>query len=164
MDCSSSGFLVHHQLPEPTQTHDAIQPSHPLLSPSLPAFNISQHQVFSNESVLHIRWPKYWTFSFSISPSNEYSGLISFRIDWLDISIFTMYMIYFQQLSNIQYGIIKYDHSVVHLQGLFISQLESLTFLVKLSLTSFTLLISSSLPTMSGSLFSDISRQSYWFI
>ena len=83
------GFPVHHQLPELTQTHvhqlgDAIQPSHPMLSPSPPAFNLSQHQVFSKESVLRIRWPKYWSFRFSISPSNEYSGLISFRIDWLD--------------------------------------------------------------------------------
>ena len=65
--------------------NDAIQPSHPLLSPSPPAFNLSQHQVFSNESVLPIRWPKYWSFSFSISPSNEYSGLISFKINWLDL-------------------------------------------------------------------------------
>ena len=122
-------------LPQLTQTHvhwisDAIQPFHPLLSPSLPAFNLSQHQemlfqwvssshqvakvlefqlqqhsfptrrssdlllllsifpsirVFSNESVLHIRWPKCWNFSFSISPSNEYSRLISFRIDGFDL-------------------------------------------------------------------------------
>ena len=57
---------------------DAIQPSHPLQSPSPPAFNLSSIRVFFNESVLHIRWPKYWHFSFSISPSNEYSGLISF--------------------------------------------------------------------------------------
>ena len=63
---------------------DAIQPSHPLLSPPPPTFHLSQHQVFSNELVLHIRWPKYWSFSFNISPSNEYSGLISFRMDWLD--------------------------------------------------------------------------------
>ena len=64
----------------------SIQPSHPLLlSPSPPAFNLSQHRVFSNESVLCIRWPKYWNFSFSISPPNEYSGLISFRIDWFDL-------------------------------------------------------------------------------
>ena len=82
MDCSMQGLPVHHQLPEPTQTHvhwvgDAIQPSHPLSSPSPPAFNLAQNQVFSNGSVL-IRWPKYWSFSFSISPSNEYSGLISF--------------------------------------------------------------------------------------
>ena len=89
MDCSTPGFPVHHQLPEPTQTpvhhfSDAIQSSHPLSSPS-PAFNLSQHQGLSSESVLHIRWPKYWSFSFSISPSNEYSGLISFRMDWLDL-------------------------------------------------------------------------------
>ena len=90
MDCSTPGLPVHHQLPEFIQTHvhrvsDAIQPSHSLLSPSPPAFNLSQHQVFSNESALRIRWPEYWSFSFSISPSNEYSALISFRMDWLDL-------------------------------------------------------------------------------
>ena len=90
MNCSTPGFPVHHQLPELTQIHvhqvsDAIQPSHPLSSPSSPAFNLSQHQVFSSESVLCVRWPKYWSFSFSISLSNEYSGLISFRRDWLDL-------------------------------------------------------------------------------
>ena len=84
------GLPVHHQLPEFTQTHvhwigDAIQPSHPLSSPSPPALNLSQHQVFSDESALHIRWPKYWSFSFNISLSNEYSGLISFKKDWLDL-------------------------------------------------------------------------------
>ena len=119
---STPGFPVHHQLPELAQTHvhqigDAIQPSHPLSSPSPPdfiffiylfyfltlqyciGFAIYQHEsttgihmfpiltlifpsirVFSNESVLRIRWPKYWSLSFSISPSNEYSGLISFRM------------------------------------------------------------------------------------
>ena len=90
MNCSIPGFPVHHQLPEFTQTHvhrvgDAIQPSHPLLSPSLPAFSLSQYQVFSNESALRIRWPKYWSFSFSISSSNEYSGLFFFRIDCFDL-------------------------------------------------------------------------------
>jgi len=96
MNCSTPGFPVHLQLLEFTQTHvhwisDAIQPSHPLLSPSPPAPNPSQHQglfkwvfpsirLFSSESVFHIRWPKYWSFSFSISSSNEYLGLISFRI------------------------------------------------------------------------------------
>ena len=90
MDCSTPGLPVHGQLPEFTQTNvhwvgDAIQPSHLLLSPSPPAFNLSQHQVFLNESVLWSRWPKYWSFSFSISPSNEYSELISFRIDWFDL-------------------------------------------------------------------------------
>ena len=72
-----------------TQTHvrrvgDAFQPSHPLLSPS-PTFSLSQNQGLSSESVLCIKWPKYWSFSFSISPSNEYSGLISFRIDLFDL-------------------------------------------------------------------------------
>ena len=90
MDCRTPGFPVHHQLPELTQTHvhrvgRAIQPSHPLSFPSPPAFNLSQHQVFSRESVLRMRWPKHWNFSFSISPSNEHPGLISFRMDWLDL-------------------------------------------------------------------------------
>ena len=86
MDCSTPGLPVHQQLLESTQTHvhcvgDAIQPS-PLSSPSLPAFSPGI-RVFSNESVLRITWPKCW--SFSISPSNEYSGLISFRMDWSDL-------------------------------------------------------------------------------
>ena len=86
MDCSRPGFPVHHQLLELAHTHshwvnDVIQPSHPLSSvfPSI--------RIFSSESVLCIRWPKYWSFSFSINPSNEYSGLISFRIDWLDLLV-----------------------------------------------------------------------------
>ena len=87
IDCSTPGLPVHNQFPEFTPTHvhwvgDAIQPSHLLSSPS-PAFNLSQHQGLSNEPVLHIRWPKYWHFSCTISPSNEYSGLISFMMDWL---------------------------------------------------------------------------------
>ena len=87
---SMPGLPVHHQLPEFTQTQvhrvsDAIQPSHPLLSPSPPALNLSQHQGLFNELALHIRWPKYWSFSFSISPSKEHPGLISFRMDWLDL-------------------------------------------------------------------------------
>ena len=90
MNRSKPGLPVHHQLPEFTQTHvhrigDAIQPSHSLLSPSPPAPNPSQHQSFSNESTLRMRWPKYRSFSFSISPSNEHPGLISFRMDWLDL-------------------------------------------------------------------------------
>ena len=91
MDCSTPGLPVHHQLLEFTQTNvhcvgDVIQPSHPLSSPSPPALNLSQHQgPFTWVSSLHIRWPEYWSFSFSISPSNEYSGLISFRMDWLDL-------------------------------------------------------------------------------
>ena len=90
MHCSTPGLPVHHQLPELAQTHvhqagDAIQPSHPLSFSSPPAPNPSQHEVFSNESALGMRWPKYWSFSFNISPSNEYSGLISFRMDWVDL-------------------------------------------------------------------------------
>ena len=90
MNHSTPGLPVHHQLPEFTQTHvhrvsNAIQPSHPLSSPSPPALNLSQHQGLPNESALHIRWPKYWSFSSNISPSNEHPGLISFRMDWLDL-------------------------------------------------------------------------------
>jgi len=90
MDCNTPGLSVHHHLPEFTQIHvhrvsDAIQPSHPLTSPSPPTFNLSQHQGFSNEPALPSSWPKDCSFSFSISPSNEQSGLISFRMDWMDL-------------------------------------------------------------------------------
>ena len=90
MDCSMPGLPVHHQWPELTQTHvhcvsDVIQPSHPcrplLLQPSI----FPSIKVFSNKSVFCIWWPKYWSFRFSISPSNEHPGLISFRMDWLDL-------------------------------------------------------------------------------
>ena len=92
MNRSTPGLPVHHQLPEFTQTHihrvcDAIQPSHPLLSSSPPAPNPSQIRVFSNESTLHMRWPKYWSFSFSIIPSKGHPGMISFRMDWLDLAV-----------------------------------------------------------------------------
>ena len=87
MDCSTLGFPVLHYLPEfaQTQVHwvgDAIQPSQPLSPSSPPALDLSQPSGFSNVSALCIRWPNYWNFSFSISPSSEYSGLMSFRIDW----------------------------------------------------------------------------------
>ena len=119
MDHSTPGLPVHHQLPEPTQTHvnwvgDVIQPSHSLLSPvhhqllellklmSIESVKPTNHlmlccpllllpsifpriRVFSNESVLCIRWPKYWSFSFNISPSDEHAGLVSFRMVWLDL-------------------------------------------------------------------------------
>ena len=90
MNRSTPGLPVHHQLPEFTQTHvhrvgDAIQPSHPLSSPFPPAPNPPSIRVFSNESALHIRWPKCWSFSRNISPSNEHPGLISFRMDWFDL-------------------------------------------------------------------------------
>ena len=90
MNRSRPGLPVHHKLLEFAQTHahrvnDAIQPSHPLSSPSPPAPNPPRIRVFSSESTLCMRWPKYWSFSFSISPSNECSGLIFFRMDWLDL-------------------------------------------------------------------------------
>ena len=86
MDCSTPGLSVHHQLLEPTKTHvhwvsDAIQPSHPL-SPSSPAFNLSQHLGLFQWVSSSPQMAKEWSFSFSISPSNEYSGLISFRTNW----------------------------------------------------------------------------------
>ena len=95
MDYSTPGFPVHHQLPEIGQTHvhqvsDAIQPSHLLLSPSPPAFNLSQHHDlfqgvrFSHQVAIGVTY-EYRSLSFSMSPSDEYSGLISFRIDWLDL-------------------------------------------------------------------------------
>ena len=89
MDCSTPGLPVHHQISEFTQIHvhwvgDAIQLYHCLSSPSLTSI-FPSIRIFSNESVLCIRWPKYWSFSFNITPSNEHSGLISFRMDWLDL-------------------------------------------------------------------------------
>ena len=87
MDCSTSGFSVLHYLTEFAQTHVPLsQWCHPTISSSVTPFSFCfpSIRVFSNESILHIRWPKYESFSFNISPSNEYSGLISFRIDWFD--------------------------------------------------------------------------------
>ena len=90
IDCSIPGFPVHHQTPELAQghVHRVVDPSNQLIlcRPILLLSAIPPSiRVFSNESTLHIKWPKYWSFSFSISPSNEHSGLISFRIDWLDL-------------------------------------------------------------------------------
>ena len=90
MHCSRPGFPFHHQLPEHAQlmSIELVMPSNhlilcrPLL---LPPSIFPSIRVFSNESALHIRWPEYWSFSFNISPSNEYPGLISFRMDWLDL-------------------------------------------------------------------------------
>ena len=84
--CQTSLSITNSQSPPKPMSieSDAIQPSYPLLSPSPPAPNLSQHQVFSNESALRIRWPKHWSFSFNISPSDEHPGLI-FRMDWLDL-------------------------------------------------------------------------------
>ena len=90
MNCSTPGLPVHHQLPQFTQTHvhrvgDTIQPSHPLSSPSPPAPIPPNIRVFYSESTLHMRWPKYWSFSFSSVPSKEHPGLISLRMDCLDL-------------------------------------------------------------------------------
>ena len=90
MDCSTPGFPVLRYFPEFVQTHvhwvdDAIHPSHPLSPPNLLALNLSQYQGLFSESALHIRWTEYWSFSFSISPSNKYSGLISFRVEWFGL-------------------------------------------------------------------------------
>ena len=119
MNCSTPGHAVHHQLPEFTQTHvhpvgDAIQPSHPLSSPFLLPLIPPSIRVFSIESTLHIRWPKYWSFSFSISPSNGYSGLISFRIDWIDLlvvqGVFSNTIIQKHQFSGAQPSVWSNSH------------------------------------------------------
>ena len=90
MLCIAPSLPVLHYLPEFAQTHvhwveHVIQPSHPLSPPSPPALSLSQHQDLFQWDTLCIRWPKYWSFSFSTSTSKEYSGLISFRVDWLDL-------------------------------------------------------------------------------
>ena len=120
MDCSMPGFPVHYPLLESTQTHvhwvgDAIQPPYPscplLLLPSI----FPNIRVFSNESALHIRWPKYWSFSFNISPSNEHPGLISFRMDWLDLLAVQMNL-----KSLLQHHSSK--ASILHCSAFFIAQ------------------------------------------
>ena len=121
-NCSMPGLPVHHQLQESTQTHvhwvgDAIQPSHPLLSPFFLPSNFPSIRVFSNESTLRIRWPKYWSFRFNISPSNEHLGLICFRIDWLDLlaakglsRVFSNTTVQKHQLSCTQVSIVQLSH------------------------------------------------------
>ena len=116
MDCSIPGFPVHHQLPELAQTHicqvsDAIQPSHPLWPLLLQPSFFPSIRVFSNESVLHIRWLKYWSFSFSISLSDEYLRLISFSINWFDPLIVqesqeSSPTLQFQSISSIMFSLL----------------------------------------------------------
>ena len=118
--CSRPGFPVHHQLPEFTQTHvhwvaDAIQPSRPLLSPSPPMLIISNIRDFFHESVFHIRWPKSWSFSFSICSSN--SGLISFRVDWLDLlavqgTLKSLSMAHFKSINSL---VLRFHYSRTHI-------------------------------------------------
>ena len=118
MDCSPPGLPVHHQLPEFTQTHvhwvgDAIWPSHPLSSLSPPAFNLSRHQGLFNKSALRIRWPKDWSFSFNISPSNEHSGLISFMMNWMDLLAVqgTLESFPISQFKSIKSSVLSFLHS-----------------------------------------------------
>ena len=119
---STPGLPVHHQLPESTQTHaiELVIPSnhlilcHPLLL--LPSV-IPSIRVFSSESALHIRWLKYWSFSFNISPSNEHPGLISFRMDWMD----------FLAVQGIPKSLIQHHSSkasILQLSAFFIVQLS----------------------------------------
>ena len=126
-DYCTSGFSVFHCLLEFAQIRvhwvsDAIQPSHPLLSPSPLPSVFPSIRVFSNESVLRIRWSKYWSFSFSISPSSEYSGLISFRIDWFDLLAVQGTLKSLLQHHNSKASVLK--HSVffmVHLSHLYMN-------------------------------------------
>ena len=124
MDCSTPGLPVHHQLPELAQIHvhwngDAIHPPHPVLSSSSPSLNLSSIRVFFNESVLHIGWPEYWSFSFSISLSNEYSGLTSFSIDRFDLLAVQETL-----KSLLQYHILKAQ--ILWCSALFMVQLRSI--------------------------------------
>ena len=115
---STPGLPVHHKLLEFTQTHahrvsDAIQPSLPLSSPFPPAPNPPSIRVFSNASTLCIRWPKYWSFSFSISPSNEHPGLISFRMDRLDLPAVqgTLKSLLQHHSKSINFSVLSFLHS-----------------------------------------------------
>ena len=121
MDNNTPGLLVHHQLPETTKTHvhhdgdgDLILCRPLLILPSI----FPSIRVFSNESVLWIRWQKYWSFSFNISPSNEYSGLISFRMEWLDLLAVQ------RTLKSLQHHSSK--ASILHCSAFFIVQLSQL--------------------------------------
>ena len=125
MDCSTPGLPVHCQLLEFTQAHAhwvSVMPSnhlilcYPLL---LPPSIFPSIRVFSNELVLRIRWPKYWSFSFSISPSNEYSGLISFRMDWFDLltvqgTLKSLLQHYSSKASILQHSVFLGDPSCLH--------------------------------------------------
>ena len=133
MDCSTPGFPVLPHLPEFAQTHvhqvgDALQPPHPLQSPYPPAF--------SSESVLPIRWPKYWSFSFNISPSNEHSGLISFRIDWIYLlaaqgTLKSLLQHHSSKASIHQYSaffMVQFSHSYMTTGKAFVGKVMSLLF------------------------------------
>ena len=126
MDCSSPGTFVLHYLPEFALTHvywvgDASQPSHSLLSPSLLPSIFPSIRVFPNESALHIRWPKYWSFSFSISPSNVYSGLVSFRKDWFYLLAVQGMLKSFLQHHSSKASILQCSSFIVQLSHLYMT-------------------------------------------
>ena len=108
---------LHHQLQEPNQAHvhrisDVIQPSHPLSSPSTPPASLFPSiREFPSESVFHIRWPKYWSFSFNISLFNEHPGLISFRMDWLDLLAVQGTLKHFSQFKSINSSALSFLYS-----------------------------------------------------
>ena len=124
MNCSMSGFPVHHQLPGLAQTHIhwLVMPSNHLIlcRPLLLLLSIfSSIRIFSSESVLPIKWAKYWSFSFSISPSNEYSGLISFRIDWFDLlavhgTLKSLLQHHSSKASILQHSVFLWSNSHIH--------------------------------------------------
>ena len=157
MDCSTPGFPVHHQLPEFTQTH--AHQCHSTISSSVVPFSshlqfFPASGSFSNKSVLHIRWPKYWSFSFSISPSSEYSGLISFRIDWLDLLAIQETFKSLLQQSSSKASILRPSEALT-------SQNSFILFLISLSLPSFFFLVSTYTPLPLKLLFLSLSRVSF---
>ena len=127
--------LQHARLPCPTSTLGAYSNScplsqwcHILLSPSPPALNLSSIRVFSNESVLHIRWPKYWSFSFSINPSNEFSGLISFKMDWVDLLAVQGTLKSHLQHHSSKSAILQHSAFIVQLSHLYITTGKTIAF------------------------------------
>ena len=177
MDCSTPGFPVHYQLLEFIQTHvhwvsDAIQLSHPLLSLSPPSFKLAQHQGLLKWEALHIKWPKYESFSFNISPSNEYSGLISFRMYWLGLlAVQGMLKSSFQHHSS--------EASILPCSAFFVVQLSDTymatgkamaltkcTFVAKVMSLHFNMLsrlVITFLPTSKLHLISWLQSPSQWF-
>ena len=123
VDCSTPSFPAHHQLPKLTQTHLHQVSDHHLIlcGPLLLLSSIIPSIILSSEAVLHLRWPKYWSFSFNISPSNEYSGLISFRVDWLDLlavqgtlkSLFQHHISKATVLQHLAFFIVQLSHPCI---------------------------------------------------
>ena len=140
MDCSAPGFPVLHHRSDLARTHihrvsDAIQPPCLLSSPFPPAFNLSQHQgLFQRVSSPQNSWPKYWSFSFSINPSNEYSGLISFRMDWLDLLAGRSLDILMRSLDLLSLSLRVFSGTTVQKHQVFDS--STLSFLYSPTLTS----------------------------